>query len=591
MRRAVVVLAVAVVWAGAGSALLASPALAGGVDTSDGYLNGALYNVTPYTWTKVAQASPATCYGKYADGTGGRATSNCWDVQEPAATIAPGGATGYTVLPNVIELPVLGNLFSTKFGYDAWVTYRVDVLGGAPEYVTFTVSQCYCTFTYGSSYPRLDVWDTTAPPPASYDPGTNPASPAPETAKPQVTYSHNVPYLFDQSFQIAGDYTVDASTSLGAPFVDVLNAVCVNAASSSCSFTQTGPLTWGIGTAVKKVSAENCTVTGVAKGGSSPGAVGGEPPPPLDPNWAEMEYEEAQSATLSVGGSVAVGTEFNLFDSISGKISVKVEAEHEWQEVQSLTKTTRVYIPSNNIAAVWVAPVVGKVTGTLVLSSGSAMFTVKNFSETRSGVSKDDLTPAFNVITRVRAMTAGEYAADCRAQSSTGLGSTRSLGSVRGRPPVRLVAGRGVARVRLGQTQAQVLRQLGAPSVRLFSEKACRGLDPGCGAVPARGGIWMFRRLSVMFGIDRRVSALIYRGAQRSARGVGVGSGMTAVRRAYRGVSCTSAGKRRYCTLRGALVGQAVKTVFRFINTGAGRYRCDRVLIYLLDPRSGQVRA
>jgi hypothetical protein len=374
--------------------------------------------------------------------------------------------------------------------------------------------------------------------------------------------------------------------------VALLNAVCVQAASPSCSFTQTGPLTWGIGTAVKKVSAENCTVPGAAKGGTAPpGAGGGEPPPPLDPNWAEMEYEEAQSATLSVGGSVALGTEFNLFDTISGKISVKVEAEHEWQEVRSLTKTTRVYIPSNNIAAVWLAPVVGKVTGTLVLSNGSATFTVTNFSETRSGVSKNDLTPAFNVVTQVRPMTASEYGADCQVQSSTGPGSTRSLGSVHGRAPVRLVAGRGVARVGLGQTQAQVLRQLGAPSVRLFSERACRGLNPGCGAVPARGGIWMYRRLSVMFGIDRRVSALIYRGTQASARGVGVDSGMTAVRHAYPGASCTSAGQRRYCTLRGGVAGQAVKTVFAFIKTGAGRYRCDRVLIYLVDPRSRQVRA
>ena len=172
MKRLVLVISVAVVSAGAGSAVLASPALAGGVDTNSGYLTGALYNLTPYTWTKVAEASPAICYGKYADGTGGRTTSNCWDVQEPAATIAPGAGAGYTVLPNAISLPGAFH-YGIKFGYDAWVTYRVGVLGGAPEYVTFTVSQCYCTGVEGNSSPALNVWDTTAPPTAGYDPGPN----------------------------------------------------------------------------------------------------------------------------------------------------------------------------------------------------------------------------------------------------------------------------------------------------------------------------------------------------------------------------------------------------------------------------------
>ncbi len=577
--RVVLVVVVAGLWAGAGSALFASPAFAGGPE-SDGNFAAGIYNFTPYPWTLVAQNAPNVG--------GFNCSGNCW-VNAPGQTIAPGTEMVYRLMPNT-KLSA-GGAGGQELGYDGYMTYKVDVVGGPPEYVTITVSQCECSGVYGSSYPVLRQWVTSVPPAASYDPGPNPnAAPAPLTASPQLTFQVGVPYAFDLTYSVTGDWTVDASTSLGAPFVDLLNAVCVTAGSPSCSFTQTGPLTWGIGTAVKKVSAENCTVIPPAKGGTSPsGAVGGEPPPPLDPNWAELEYEEAQSATLSVGGGVAVGTEFNLLDTISGKITVKIEAEHEWQEVQSLTKTTRVYIPSNNIAAIWVAPVVGKVTGTLVLSTGSATFTVTNFSETRSGVSKDDLTPAFDVITRVRPLTASEYAADCQGQSPTGPGSTKSLGSVRA--PLRLVAGRGVARVGLGQTQAQVLRALGAPSERLFSEQVCRGLDPGCGAVPARGGIWMYRRLSVMFGIDRRVSGLIYRGAQRSAQGVGVGSGMTAARRAHPGVSCTSAGRLRYCTLRGTLAGHAVKTVFGFINTGAGRYRCDRVLIYLVDPRSGQVRA
>jgi hypothetical protein len=500
----VLVLVAAVVWASAGSALLASPALAGGVDTSDGYLNGGLYNLTPYTWTKVAQASPATCYGKYADGTGGRATSNCWDVQEPAATIAPGGASGYTVLPNAIELPAFGNLFSTKFGYDAWVTYRVDVLGGAPEYVTFTVSQCYCTFTYGSSYPALDVWNTSGPPPASYDPGPDPnAPPATQTASPQITYSHNVPYLYDQSFQIAGNYTVDASTDLGAPFVSVLNTICGSNA-SACSFTQTSPLKWGIDPAVKSGTSVNCTVSQTATRGSPPaGVVGTEPPPPpLDPNWFQVEYEAAQSATLTVGGGLTVATEFNLFGTIGGKISVELEAEHEWQEVKTFTRGSKVYVPSNNIGSIWVAPVVGKVTGTLVVSNGSATFTATNFSETRSGVTKNPLTPAFNVITKIRPMTAGEYKANCVNLSSGSLGG--------GAPKGKSLPGPALARVKRGQTRAEVLRELGPPLVERFTTKTCRLRDVRCNAIGGRGGTWVYRDVAVVFGANHRVSALIY---------------------------------------------------------------------------------
>jgi hypothetical protein len=45
------ILGVAALFAGGGSALLASPALAGGVDPSSGLLSAAVYNLTPYTWT------------------------------------------------------------------------------------------------------------------------------------------------------------------------------------------------------------------------------------------------------------------------------------------------------------------------------------------------------------------------------------------------------------------------------------------------------------------------------------------------------------------------------------------------------------
>ena len=81
-----------------------------------------------------------------------------------------------------------------------------------------------------------------------------------------------------------------------------------------------------------------------------------------------------------------MGTELNLFDTISAKISVEIEAEHEWQEVMTFTRSSKVYLPSNDVGSIWVAPTVATVTGTLVVSSGPATYTITNFAETRSGV-------------------------------------------------------------------------------------------------------------------------------------------------------------------------------------------------------------
>jgi hypothetical protein len=504
VRRLLFVIAVAVVWAGVASAVLAAEAFAGQVNTVNGYLSGALYNATPYTLTKVAQASPATCINAspYAD---------CWGPQEPAATIAPGGAGGYTLAPNLADLP---DTLYYKFGYDAWVTYRVNVVGGAPEYMTFAVTQCYCSLTQGNSYPDLNVWNTTAPPPAGFDPATSPGKPPGTlTGSPQITYAHNLPYLFDQSFQVSGDYTTDAASNQGQALGELLNSWCSGVAGTTCSFTQTSPLVWAVGPAVKQGEAVNCTVAATEPRSSPSGsAVGDEPPPappPLDPDWFQVEYESAQSATLTVGGSVSVGTELNLFDTISAKISVEVEAEHEWQEVKTFTRSSKIYLPSNDVGSIWVAPTVATVTGTLVVSSGPATYTITNFAETRSGVSRDPLTPALNVITQIRPMTADEYKANCGSSSATSLGSPAPKGKSGASP--------SLAGVKRGQTQAQVLRELGRPLVERFTTKRCPVHGLRCNATGGRGGTWVYRDGSVVFGANHRVRALIY-GTHRHRR-------------------------------------------------------------------------
>ena len=86
----------------------------------------------------------------------------------------------------------------------------------------------------------------------------------------------------------------------------------------------------------------------------------------------------------------------------------------------------------------------------------------------------------------------------------------------------------------------------------------------------------------MVFGADRRVSALIYSGRGRSAKGVGVGSSLRAVRAAYPGASCVDYPGQTNCTLKSTYRSRAVNTVFHFIKTN-GRLKCDRVLVYLVD--------
>ncbi len=533
--------------AGAGSALFASPAAAGGVAWDTGVLTAAVYNVTPYTWTLV-QARSFTSTGGDA---GALQTT-------PAATIAPGGGSLFGMNSNAYLVCIAGPAGLWWYGYDSYFTYQVDVLGGPPEYVTVGICQAESNgcYPYSARHARADVYITSAPPPAGWDPASlTPPGPAP--ANQQLVYAHNVPYLFDQTIEVAGNYTVDASTDLGAPFVNVLNTLCSGAANTTCSFTQQGPLTWGTGVPGSPWIGTHC---GVGSG-----------------NLA-VSYTPSVTTTLSVGGSLTLGAQVTLFDVESNEIDVSVEAQHDWTLTKSQTRTASMDVTGGQIGHLWAIPTVGKVVGTLVVSDGSATFTANNFTTVRSGVTRDNLTPAYDAVTKVRPMTAAELQIHCPSAGSTLRGASR------GKPPVKLVPGHGVAGVSLGQTQQQVERGVGQAKRQQFLDQPCQGLEPGCDAVRGTGGRWPYRKLTVVFGHDRRVSGLIYRGAQRSRRGAGVGASEFVVRGSHPQVTCSRPARgRKDCTLIGTNGGHTVKTVFGFRRMSGGRYKCDRVRIYVLD--------
>jgi hypothetical protein len=548
-QRIVLTMTVGLVCVCGGSALLASPALAGDVNHDTGVLSAAVYNLTPYPMTLVAAGAP-----------------NAGWVTSPPDTIPAGGGGLYQVNPYEFQEGgiCIGNWDAH---FDAFMTYRVDVLGGAPpEYMTVVIvgdeSHGLC-FGVPNRFVGYGVFDTTAPPPPGWDPsqGTPPGT---QTPKPQLTYSHNVPYFYDQTIQAVGNYTVDASTNLGASFVSVLNTLCSGAANTWCSFTPYGRLTWGTGDPGSPFLATHCALGGSSGGGTN--------------NTFSVAYTESRSASLTVGGGLTATAQFTLFLVVSNSISVSLEASHTWTENASFTRTSSVDIPPNDIAFLWIAPVVGKVTGQLVVSNGSATFTANNFTETRSGVTKDALTPAYDVITKVRPMTAAELQSHCQSSLSATLPRKSA-----GKGPVKLVPGQGVAQVSLGQTQTQVARQLGPPLGKQFLVDPCQGLAPRCYAAAGTGGRWSYRNLSVVFGPDLRVSALIYRGAQRTATGAGVGSSLPVVLGAYPGASCSRDARRMNCTLTGTNARRTVKTVFSFTQTIGGLYKCDRVLIYVID--------
>jgi hypothetical protein len=547
---------------------MASSALAGGVD-GNGTLSAGVYNSTPYTWSLVTAQTIAT----------GLCVNGCWSTQ-PAQTLAPGGSSLFQLAPNLSQ----NADFSQEWGFDGYFTYRVDVAGGPAEYITVGISQAQSDGIYGNAVPALQVWDTVAPPPAGYDPAFL-QPPGPQTANPQLVVRLNDPTLFDPNISVAGDFTFDASNAQAAPFVELLNAACGGAASSSCSFTQS-TLTYGPGPLTAWGPFSSCVGAGGGSGNNQ--------------NWASVEYSAAQSASLSVGGGITSSAEGTIFGAITVGASISVDAEKQWEDTVTYQRTSKLYLPANSIGFIWVSPTVGTITGTLVATIGSATYTATHFSEVRSGVPapSDPLTDpgsAFSVVTKTRPMTQSELSQDCPGQSTgSGVQGTRSrraasLESKR-TPPARLVADRSVAHVALGDAQTTVLGRLGWPTVRSFPLRPCNGM-PGCTAVRGVHGTFYYKKLklSVVFGPDRRVAALVYRGGLATKHGVGKGDTLAQLRAEFPRIYCAKFARRIDCSVPRAF---GPVTVFRLTDRLSGSatdWAVDKVLIYI--KQAGKVNA
>ena len=126
-----------------------------------------------------------------------------------------------------------------------------------------------------------------------------------------------------------------------------------------------------------------------------------------------VTYSRSQSASLSVGAGVTSSVEGTIFGVITIGASISVDAETQWEDTMTVSRTAKTYLPANTMGFIWVSPTVGTITGTLVATIGSATYTATDFSEVRSGVPAptDPLThptPPFNAVTKTRPMTPSE---------------------------------------------------------------------------------------------------------------------------------------------------------------------------------------
>lgn len=357
---------------------------AGGIDGDNGNLSGHVTNLTPYTWSLVVES---------------KSPHSVWQGPPLPATVNPTESFDYQVHAQSGD----HNFLLTAWQFDGWVTYRADTPKGA-EYLTLWVHGCWTAglancglFTKYTL--AMSVYNTTAPPHFEQLP------PTPNTRDPAIGWTQSADFGSDVLVQVQGKYTLDAAKS-PPELAPVLNLLCAGAAETSCSFTASGPPVWGIGPLTSYGIEPNC----------SQNPPGGEP---LPSSSMAVAIKQSRDASISVGGSVSVGAEFKLFMIVEVEVSAKFGIEHEWSDTREYEKKVTIYVPAGWVGQVWSAPVQGKVTGTLVLSTRLATFTVTNFTETKDAVSPDLRTPPVDIMTYARPMTQAEIQSHCHPTVSS----------------------------------------------------------------------------------------------------------------------------------------------------------------------------
>ena len=115
---------------------------------------------------------------------------------------------------------------------------------------------------------------------------------------------------------------------------------------------------------------------------------------------------------------------------------------------------------------------------------------------------------------------------------------------------------------------------------------------PGCAAVRGAHGTFVYkkRQLSVVFGPDRRVTALVYGGTLSTSDGVGKDDTMARLRAKFPSLSCAKYAAGVDCSVQRGSGPQTIRTVFRLsdrLRGAATSWATDKVLIYV----AGKVKA
>ena len=132
-----------------------------------------------------------------------------------------------------------------------------------------------------------------------------------------------------------------------------------------------------------------------------------------------------------------------------------------------------------------------------------------------------------------------------------------------------IVVGQGIAGLKLGDTEAQVAGALGAPTLQQTPN--------------SQGEVeWNYAKLplagAVGFANGELVGMWTSSKAQKTSKGVGVGSSLSKVKQAYPGIKCSTGPfgpKSVVCTLRSTYKGRRVETVFPFFTRSMGAREVD----------------